>query len=310
MALELIKRGIAVKKDDATIAMSGIYSDTGYFTHENVCNSDFQAASYLMDCGASLPVISSYMKALKEDHQIELFHEIINQMVYQEINGHFMIFSFIVLEKQAGGLAAIVEKISEIENPDAVMAVFYFRNENNVLLVGRSRSGEIDCEAIMKHFGGGGHPRSASALIRNMSGRAVLEALLGFLHSALSPAAVAGSVMQRQIHCIREGWSMLDASMFLERTDHSGAPVVDAKNELVGILTLKNIMKARKAGQMRVPVKSYMRTRIITCDINTTLRNVEDLLYRNNIGHLPVMENGRMAGFLTRTDLIRAAGGS
>jgi tRNA nucleotidyltransferase (CCA-adding enzyme) len=53
-----------------------------------------------------------------------------------------------------------------------------------------------------------------------------------------------------------------------------------------------------------------MRTRIITCDINTTLRNVEDLLYRNNIGHLPVMEKGRMAGFLTRTDLIRAAGGS
>ncbi len=102
LCLELVRREITVRNDDATIAMAGIKSHTGSFTHQNGCNSDFQAASYQMDCGASIPVISSYMKALKEDHQIELFHEIINRMVYQEINGHFMIFSFIVMEKQAG----------------------------------------------------------------------------------------------------------------------------------------------------------------------------------------------------------------
>ena len=307
IGMELIARGIRVNGDDATMALAGIFADTGNFTHPNVSDADFRVAAYLMECGASTKILSSYMKALKEDHQIELFHEIVNQMVYQEINGHFIIFSFIVLEKQAGGLAAVVEKLSEVENPDAMFGIFYFKNDSSVLLVARSKSDDIDCESITGHFGGGGHPRASSALIKNAGGRDVLESLLAMLQLQLKPALSAGALMQKDVLCINESWSMMEASKFLERIDHNGAPVLNESGCLSGILTLKDIMKARKSSQMKAPVKAYMKTKLITCTEDTTLRRIEDILYRNNIGHLPVMRDGRMVGFLTRSDLLRVA---
>ncbi len=76
IGLELIKKGIIVESEDATIALSGIYGDTGGFQYENVTEEDFQVASYLMKCGASLKLVNKYRQTLTERHQIELFHNI------------------------------------------------------------------------------------------------------------------------------------------------------------------------------------------------------------------------------------------
>jgi tRNA nucleotidyltransferase (CCA-adding enzyme) len=308
LVLEIIHRDIHINSVAATLGLAGIYSDTGYFSYQNVTPQDFIAASYFMEHGALVNVISKYMKPLKEDYQIELFHKIVNQMIYQEINGHFIILSYIVLEKQKGGLAAVVEQLGEIEKPDAVFALFCFKNDNNVLIVARSNEASIDCDVLMRKFAGAGHPGAASALVKNSKGRDILANLLGILKTELEPALTAKAVMQRDVMCVKDVWNVMQASLFLEKIDHSGAPVMGNEGTLLGMITLRDIMKARRAGQMNSPVKAYMRTKLVTCRPETTFRRVEELLYSNNIGHLPVTENGDLVGFITRSDLIRVAG--
>ena len=64
-------------------------------------------------------------------------------------------------------------------------------------------------------------------------------------------------------------------------------------------------MKARKSQQMHSPVKAYMSRKVITADTVTPLSEIEKILYKNSIGHLPVMDNDEIAGIITRTDFLK-----
>ncbi len=111
--------------------------------------------------------------------------------------------------------------------------------------------------------------------------------------------------MTKDVHCIDENESMMNASIILENLNCTGAPVINSENKLTGILTLRDIMKARKSKQMHSPVKGYMSRKVITADKSTTLRKIEKILYKNSIGHLPVMDNDAIAGIITRTDFLK-----
>ena len=304
MGLECIRRELALTPEDATIALAGIYADTGNFTHEDVKDADFHVASYCARQNASIKLVKEFLKTLKEDHQITLFHEILNRISYQDIHGHFLAVVSMEMERQVGGLAAVVEKVFEVENTDAIFAVFSFKKEKDAIIIGRSQKPTIDLNSLLSDFGGGGHPAAASALLKKQSGSEVLERLIEHLHESLIPAIIAEKIMTRDVGVIREDWSLLEASIFLEGINHSGAPVIDEKGKLTGFMTLKDIMKGRKGNQMHAPVKAYMSRNIITGKKNTTVREIENLLYKNNIGHLPIEDNGRLLGIVTRSDYL------
>jgi tRNA nucleotidyltransferase (CCA-adding enzyme) len=65
LGLEVMARGLAVEAEDATIALAGIYADTGNFTHPNVCREDFEVAAYLLAQGASLKLVKDFLVPLK-----------------------------------------------------------------------------------------------------------------------------------------------------------------------------------------------------------------------------------------------------
>jgi len=304
MGLECIRRELTLTPEDATIALAGIYADTGNFTHEDVGNADFHVASYCARQNASIKLVKEFLKTLKDDHQITLFHDILNRISYQDIHGHFLAVVYMEMERQVGGLAAVVEKAFEVENTDAIFAVFHFAKENDTLIIGRSQKPSIDLNELLSAFGGGGHSAAASALLKKMDGTEIFNRLIEHLHGSLIPAIIAEKIMTRDVGVIREDWSLLEASIFLEGINHSGAPVVDERGKLTGFMTLKDIMKGRKGSQMHAPAKAYMNRKIITGKKNTTVREIESLLYKNNIGHLPIEENGRLIGIVTRSDYL------
>lgn len=304
IGLELIKKRISISPKDATIALTGIYADTGNFTHDNVSEDDFRVSSYLLRQMADIKLVNNFLKSLREDYQLSLFHEIMNTLVWQDINGHQIVFSYYAMEKQAAGLAAVVEEIFNVERPEAIFGVFHFNKPGSTVIIARSQNNSIDLIDIMRPFGGGGHPRAASALIKKGEGKEVFRNLLENLTAHLGHAVTAGDIMTGDVVTIRDNWTLREASEFLEDTELSGAPVLNDRGEIAGMLTLRDIMKGRKSGQMNAPVKAHMKTRIITCSIDHTMREIENLMFVNSIGHLPVMDNGRLAGIITRTDLL------
>jgi len=51
-------------------------------------------------------------------------------------------------------------------------------------------------------------------------------------------------------------------------------------------------------------VKDVMTKDLITCSVNTPLREAVALLRKNHIGGLPVLDNGKLAGIITESDVI------
>ncbi len=304
IGLELIKKRLTVSPKDATIALTGIYADTGNFTYDTVCEDDFRVASFLLKHKADIKLVSNFLKSLKEDYQINLLHDMLNKLVWQDINGHQIIFSYHSMEKQSSGLSSVVEEIFSIENPDAIFSVFYFEKPGNTIIIARSQKNVIDLIDILEPFGGGGHTKAASALIKKEEGRAIFQRLLEHLTQHLTHAVVAGQLMTCDVVTLRDDWTLLEASMFLEEVDLSGGPVLNAKDELVGMLTLRDIMKGRKGDQMNSPVRAYMKTRLITCSSATTVREIENIMFMNSIGHLPVVDEGKLVGIITRADYL------
>jgi tRNA nucleotidyltransferase (CCA-adding enzyme) len=301
---EIINHNIPISGEDATIALTGIYADTGNFTHENVTNRDFKAAEFLRRNGGSIKLVKSFLKSLTEQHQITLLHDALNRLVFRTIKGHLILHFILDLPSQQKGLAAVVEKIFEIENPDAIFGIFRLEKEDSVLLVARSQKERIEVNNLLKTFGGGGHQMASSAYIKKADGRDILGELTRQIEETIEPAVTAKDLMTGEVFLIDQDWSLLEASIFLEKINHTGAPVVDENKNLTGFMTLRDIMKGRKVDQMHSPVRAYMTKKVVTCQTGATIREMADLFYSNNIGHLPVVKADMLAGILTRSDYL------
>ena len=164
LASEAMRRGCTLRPEDATIALTGIFADTGNFTHENVRSADFEAAAWLVAQGASLPLVKSFLRTLKEESQVTLFHELLNRLSYQTVHGHLVLTVYQEMERQVGGLAAVVEKVFDVESPDALFAVFAFTRDNETLIIARSQAPGVDVCRLLGAFGGGGTMVSGSVL--------------------------------------------------------------------------------------------------------------------------------------------------
>ena len=92
-------------------------------------------------------------------------------------------------------------------------------------------------------------------------------------------------------------------------------PVVDASRNLVGILSdrdLRNIQCAMEIletsvhGEQHVLVKDVMTATVRSVSAGDTLKSAAELFLSLRVGALPVVENGKLAGILSYTDVLRA----
>ncbi|MCF7928895.1 MAG: CBS domain-containing protein [Spirochaetales bacterium] len=300
----LMEKGISLDPEDATIGLTGVYADTGNFTHENVTDTDFQVASFFLSSGASLELVKTFLKSLTQGYQLTLFHELVNQLDYHTIHGHRIITSYTEVEEENTGIGAVVEKVFEVENQDMYLGFFHFPKSLKTLIIGRNSRDSIDLGTIMSDFGGGGHAKAASVTVKNENGRETYVRFMQYLDDILAPAVTAGELMSRPVLTVHSEQSLVEASKRFEESDHTGMPVVDDEGALVGMLTLRDIMKGRRGGQMHAPVKGYMNKRVKYASDEITIREIEDIFFQLDIGHLPIVENGRLVGIITRRDYL------
>ena len=302
---KLIDRGLEVSPDDATIALCGIFADTGNFTHQNVMKEDFAAAAWLMKMGAKKNIAMKFLSKLSEEYQITLFHQVLNNITVKNIHGHSVAITYLELEKQVNGMAAVIEKAFEIEHCDAIFGIIGFSDSGSTLIIGRSRKETIDMLEILGGWGGGGHTRAGSALLKKKFGSFIRDEFLIHLESELLPAVIAENLMTKDVYTINENKTVLDVSIYLEEIGHTGVPVEDDRGKLSGFMTLRDISKARKVQQMHSRIKGYMTKKVYSCSGTASIREVEKIFNRYHIGHIPVVDDAdNILGILTRKDYL------
>jgi len=90
----------------------------------------------------------------------------------------------------------------------------------------------------------------------------------------------------------------------------SGAPVVDHKGELVGVVSKKDCFEVLYNTSYHQDwggrVEDYMSKKVTTIDSGTDIVKVADIFMNSTFRLFPIMKNGRIAGQISRADLLRA----
>lgn len=117
--------------------------------------------------------------------------------------------------------------------------------------------------------------------------------------------------MDTYVHTLREDVDIYDAIAFLLDNRVTGAPVVRAENELVGILSEKDCLQVLTLGRdgdiARGTVADYMTASPVTLSPKMDIYYAAGLFLNHPFRRLPVVEDGLLlVGAITRFDLLRA----
>jgi CIC family chloride channel protein len=99
------------------------------------------------------------------------------------------------------------------------------------------------------------------------------------------------------------------AAEVFAQTRHHGLPVVDARGELCGILTVQDIERVQTNGKSQITIGQACTRELLTAFPDETIGTALRRMSTRDIGRLPVVARDKrrqLLGVLRRTDLVRA----
>jgi CBS domain-containing protein len=107
--------------------------------------------------------------------------------------------------------------------------------------------------------------------------------------------------------------SVMEVMNTLIRKKISGGPVVNAKNELIGIISegdcIKQISNSRYYNQPldNVKVEEHMATEIETIDGDMNVFDAADKFLTSKRRRFPIVKEGKLIGLISQKDILKAA---
>jgi CBS domain-containing protein/anti-sigma regulatory factor (Ser/Thr protein kinase) len=112
-------------------------------------------------------------------------------------------------------------------------------------------------------------------------------------------------VMKHDVITVTPNTSMRDFKELLRLKRFSGVPVVD-RDQLVGIISLEDLIKALEKGEMDTTVGEEMTRDVQTLYADESVVQAVNRMARFGFGRFPVVDRaGHLVGILTRGDIIR-----
>ena len=113
-----------------------------------------------------------------------------------------------------------------------------------------------------------------------------------------------------EIYTIRPEATVLEAISLMAEKGIGALVVTDQNNHVVGILserdyTRKVILMERTSKS--TTVSEIMTAKVLTVTKNTSVKECLNLITDHHLRHLPVLDNGKLVGFISIGDLVKAA---
>ncbi|GJE42131.1 CBS domain-containing protein [Methylobacterium soli] len=112
----------------------------------------------------------------------------------------------------------------------------------------------------------------------------------------------------RTVVTVQPDRSLADAIHLLAEKGIGALVVTDAAQSVLGILSERDIMRALAslgAGAMDAPIASHMTANVTTCRRDTTIEEVMHLMTEGRFRHVPVCEEGKLAGLVSIGDAVK-----
>lgn len=307
--VELIKeKKIKLSPFEATVLTAGIYEDTGCLTHRGTTQRDALAVAYLLGLGADLARVMEIVRPKLDSEQAELAEKLLASAKTVDVSSCRVTVCNADLPKYIDSLADITSILVESTGSDAVISVC--RMKDRIHIVGRSESPKLSVQSLVRHFSGAGHPGAASAVVKSDDVEAVVQEVFACLRSQVKPEKTAGEIMVSPIRTILQDLSMDEAGRIMLRHSVDGL-VVMQEEQIAGIVSKRDVDKARHHKLDHAPVKGFMSHPVTTVTAETTVSEIQSIMVNEDIGRLPVISAaGKLLGLVSRNELLQALHGA
>ena len=93
-----------------------------------------------------------------------------------------------------------------------------------------------------------------------------------------------------------------DAQMIVKKNKIGGIPIIDASNNLMGIVTNRDL-RFQKDQSMKLD--DIMTKKLITAKLGISLDDAEKILKKYKVEKLPIVEKGKLVGLITYKDILK-----
>jgi tRNA nucleotidyltransferase (CCA-adding enzyme) len=325
---QLQQTPIPLTTAEATVMALGIHVDTGSLTYDQTTPRDAAALAWLMMQGANVRQIAEYVDPGLSAQLQTLLTQALDNLQSQDYQGYTIAWVLLKTESFVPGLSSLASRLLELTESDALLLAAEYPQELKVgklkveglednlqpsklqpstylTLIGRSRIEGTNLNQLFQPLGGGGHSQATSVRLRDVNASVILEQLVNQLKDQIPQPLSARELMSSPVRTIRPETTISEAQRILLRYGHAGLSVVDENDQLVGVVSRRDIDLALHHGFSHAPVKGYMTRNVKTITPQTTLPEIESLMVTYDIGRLPVLEDGQLVGIVTRTDVLR-----
>ena len=309
---KLRELAIPLSPIEATLMLLGIYEDTGSLTYSCTTARDAHAVAFLLEQGADLNIASIYLNPPLSNAQQQLYDRLLKDLVQLDIEGYSILVAKAIANDLNDEISTVAHKMREFLTPDGLVLLVSTRQ--GIRLVARSTTDNVDMAKLAIHFGGGGHKRASSALIREegRSNANITDAMLSevtrrvieTIPQIVTPSIKVSQMMSKNPLTLSPEISAIDAAELMKRYGFEGYPVVD-KKQLVGLLTRRNVDRAI-AHKLNKTAGDLMTAGSISVYPDDPISKLKDRMATSGWGQVPVLDpdSNEIIGIVTRTDLI------
>lgn len=117
--------------------------------------------------------------------------------------------------------------------------------------------------------------------------------------------ATVKEIMVKKVVTVNEKESLKAVCKILVSRKLSGIPVIDAKDNLVGFISERDIIQAVGSKDFQDKrVSDVMTCKVLSIDEHTPLEQISQLFTDKPFRYIPVTKNGKLVGIVSRKDVI------
>ncbi len=124
-------------------------------------------------------------------------------------------------------------------------------------------------------------------------------------YAAIFEDIKAGDIMSSNVVEISAEKKIAHAKELMKIKKISGMPVVDEKKQLVGIISIEDIIHALEFNKINDPIRKIMSTQVVTIHKGDSLATVVDKFENYKYGRFPVVDDEkRVCGIISKEDIL------
>jgi len=289
----------------ASLMLMGIYEDTGSLSYLTTTPRDAAAAAWLLAHGADLAIVNDFLRRPLTELQRQALAALMAASEIHTIRDRTVCIAAVRLERYVDELSSLIHELMDVFETDA--CILLAQHEESVQIIARSSTDALDVAELIRPLGGGGHSKAAAGRTEELELEEVSRRLLEGLRAHIKPPTRVRAIMSTNVHTLGLDMTVEHAAQLMRCYGHEGFPVVEDER-LIGILTRSDVDRALHHGRGDTSIRSILYTGPVHVSPDAPVDQVQEVMLEYGLGQVPVVEQGRFIGIVTRTDLIKLYG--